>query len=59
VLVPVDDRPRSARSLEIAGRIASQYDAHVVGLYVKPSTYMPSSILAEGEESSSKRCRQR
>ena len=48
VLVPVDDRPRSARSLEIAGRIASQYDAHVVGLYVKPSTYMPSPILAEG-----------
>lgn len=48
VLVPVDGRPRSARSLEVAGRIASQWGAHVVGLYVKPSMYVPSPVLAEG-----------
>ena len=43
LLVPVDGRSRSARSLEIAGRIAGAWEAHVVGLYVAHTPYVPSS----------------
>lgn len=49
LLVPVDARPRSLRSLEIAGRIARQWDSHVVGLYVKPSMYIPAGLEAGAE----------
>lgn len=41
LLVPVDGRPRSARSLEVAGPLAARFDAHVVGLYVKQPPYVP------------------
>jgi nucleotide-binding universal stress UspA family protein len=49
LLVPVDPRPRSMRSLDIAGRIANQWDSHVVGLYVKPSMYLPAGLEAGAE----------
>jgi nucleotide-binding universal stress UspA family protein len=48
LLVPVDARQRSARSIELAGRIASVFDAHVVGLFVKPSLYIAGAAYAEG-----------
>ena len=48
LLVPVDGRSRSARSLELACRIARTFDSHLVGLFVKPSTYVPSAAHAEG-----------
>lgn len=49
LLVAVDPRPRSLRSLEIAGRIANQWDSHVVGLYVKPPMYLPAGLEAGAE----------
>jgi nucleotide-binding universal stress UspA family protein len=49
LLVPVDPRPRSMRSLEIAGRIADRWDSHVVGLYVKPPMYLPAGLEAGAE----------
>ena len=49
LLVPVDGRSRSARSLGMAAKLASAFDAHVVGLFVKPSAHVPSYALAEGE----------
>lgn len=49
LLVPVDPRPRSLRSLEIAGKIADQWDSHVIGLYVKPPMYLPAGIEAGAE----------
>jgi nucleotide-binding universal stress UspA family protein len=48
LLVPVDGRSKSSRSLEVARRIADTYEAHVVGLFVKPPYYMPSAVVAEG-----------
>ena len=50
LLVPVDGREKSARSLELACRIASQFDSHLVGLFVQPSGYIPSAVRAEGAE---------
>ena len=44
LLVPVDGRSRSARSLDLAARIAQTYDSHVVGLFVRPSIYVPSPV---------------
>ena len=52
LLVPVDGRSRSARSLGMAAKLASAFDAHVVGLFVKPSAHVPSYALAEGESAS-------
>jgi nucleotide-binding universal stress UspA family protein len=49
LLVPVDPRPRSLRSLEIAGKIADQWDSHVIGLYVKPSMYLPAGLETGAE----------
>ncbi|MFN3564859.1 MAG: universal stress protein [Burkholderiaceae bacterium] len=49
LLVAVDPRPRSLRSLEIAGRIADRWDSHVIGLYVKPPMYLPAGIEAGAE----------
>ncbi|MEW5881919.1 MAG: universal stress protein [Pseudomonadota bacterium] len=49
LLVPVDPRPRSLRSLEIAGKIADRWDSHVIGLYVKPSMYLPAGVEAGAE----------
>jgi nucleotide-binding universal stress UspA family protein len=48
LLVPVDDRPRSRRSIEIACRIAEQFEANVVGLFVEPPTEIPGVVFAEG-----------
>ena len=50
LLVPVDGRSRSARSLGMAAKLAGPFDAHVVGLFVKPSAHLPSYVLAEGGE---------
>lgn len=50
LLVPVDGRSRSTRSLELACRIARTFDSHLVGLFVKPTTYVPSAVRAEGGE---------
>jgi nucleotide-binding universal stress UspA family protein len=47
LLVPVDGRSRSARSLDVACRIASMFDAHVVGLFVKPSSDLVAAGFAE------------
>lgn len=51
LLVPIDGRPRSARSLELACRIARPFEAHVVGLFVKPLSDLPSALFAEGNAS--------
>jgi nucleotide-binding universal stress UspA family protein len=48
LLVPVDGRPRSSRSLEYAGRLARVFGSHVVGLFVKPVPYIPSAVYASG-----------
>ena len=48
LLVPVDERQRSARSIELAGRLAREFDSHVVGLFVQPSTYIPGAAHLEG-----------
>lgn len=48
LLVPVDGRARSARSLEAAGKLAAQWDAHVVGLFVQPPNQIPAHARAEG-----------
>lgn len=48
LLVPVDGRARSARSMEVAGKLAAQWDAHVVGLFVQPPSQIPSHARAEG-----------
>lgn len=48
LLVPVDGRPRSARSIEYAARLARTFDAHVVGLFVKPSAYIPAAVHIDG-----------
>jgi nucleotide-binding universal stress UspA family protein len=48
LLVPVDGRSKSARSLELACRIARTFDSHLVGLFVRPPTYIPSAARAEG-----------
>jgi len=48
LLVPVDARKRSARSIELACQIAGTFDAHVIGLFVKPSFYIPGTAYAEG-----------
>jgi nucleotide-binding universal stress UspA family protein len=50
LLVPVDGRSKSTRSLELACRIASTFDSHLIGLFVKPSTFIPSAVRAEGAE---------
>jgi nucleotide-binding universal stress UspA family protein len=47
LLVPVDARSRSARSVELACRIASDFDAAVVGLFVKPDLRLPGAVYAE------------
>ncbi|HEU0199507.1 MAG TPA: universal stress protein [Burkholderiaceae bacterium] len=48
LLVPVDGRPRSARSIDVACRLAATFNAHVVGLFVKPLSDLPSALFAEG-----------
>jgi nucleotide-binding universal stress UspA family protein len=48
LLVPVDERQRSARSIELAGRLAREFDSHVVGLFVQPSPYIPGVAHLEG-----------
>ena len=50
LLVPVDGRSKSTRSVELACRIASTFDSHLIGLFVRPSTYIPSAVRAEGAE---------
>lgn len=50
LLVPVDERGKSARGLELACRIANTFEAHLVGLFVEPSAYVPSAARAEGAE---------
>ena len=50
LLVPVDGREKSTRSLDLACRIASTFDSQVIGLFVRPSGYIPSSARAEGAE---------
>jgi nucleotide-binding universal stress UspA family protein len=47
LLVPVDGRPRSTRSVEVACRVASAFDAHVVGLFVEPSIRLPAMAFGE------------
>lgn len=49
LLVPIDPRPRSMRSLDIAGRIANRWDSHVIGLYVKPPMYLPAGLEGGAE----------
>jgi nucleotide-binding universal stress UspA family protein len=50
LLVPVDGRTKSTRSLELACCIANAFDSHLVGLFVEPSEYIPSVARAEGAE---------
>jgi nucleotide-binding universal stress UspA family protein len=48
LLVPVDGKRGTARSVEFACRVASLFDAHVVGLFVEPSPRIPANAFAEG-----------
>lgn len=48
LLVPVDGRPRSGRSIELAGRIAGAFDAHVVGLFIQPQPAIPGVVYGRG-----------
>lgn len=50
LLVPVDGRSKSTRSLELACQIAGTFDSHLVGLFIRPSGYIPSAARAEGAE---------
>lgn len=50
LLVPVDGREKSTRSLELACRIARQFDSHLIGLFVRPSGYIPSPARMDGTE---------
>ena len=50
LLIPVDGRERSTRSLTLGCRIASMFDSHVVGLFVRPPIQIPSAVRAEGAE---------
>ena len=50
LLVPVDGREKSTRSLELARGIAGTFDSHLVGLFIRPSPYIPSPAKAEGLE---------
>ena len=50
LLVPVDGRSKSLRSLELACSIAGKFDSHLVGLFVTPSSYIPSSARMDGME---------
>ena len=50
LLVPVDGRSKSARSLGLACSIASTFDSHLIGLFVRPPAYIPSAARAEGAE---------
>jgi nucleotide-binding universal stress UspA family protein len=47
LLVPVDQRERSMRSLEIAVELARNFDAHLTGLYVRPRPQLPSAARVE------------
>ena len=44
LLVPVDQRERSMRSLEIAVALASSFDAHLTGLYVRPRPQLLADV---------------
>jgi nucleotide-binding universal stress UspA family protein len=48
LLVPVDARKRSQRSIEVACRLAARFDAHVIGLFVQPTYYIPPELDAYG-----------
>jgi nucleotide-binding universal stress UspA family protein len=47
ILVPVDGRARSARSVDVACRLAITFDAHVVGLFVEPSIRLPAMAFGD------------
>jgi nucleotide-binding universal stress UspA family protein len=47
LLVPVDQRERSRRSLEVAAELAVAFDAHLTGLYVRPRPAVPSAARIE------------
>ena len=44
LLVPVDGGERSRRSIEVACGMAARFDAHVIGLFVHPTYYMPPEL---------------
>ena len=52
LLVPVDASERSARSIEVACRLGARFDAHVIGLYVQPTSYIPPELYAYGSTAS-------
>lgn len=47
ILVPVDQRERSERSLAVATDLARRFDSHLVGLYVRPYATVPSAVRIE------------
>ena len=52
LLVPVDASERSARSIEVACQMGARFDAHVIGLYVQPMSYIPPELYAYGSTAS-------
>jgi nucleotide-binding universal stress UspA family protein len=48
ILVHLDHRPRSDERLALAGALAGQFDAHLVGLFAPGAARLPSYALAEG-----------
>jgi nucleotide-binding universal stress UspA family protein len=58
LLVPVDERQRSARSIEVAGRLAAAFNSHVIGLFIQPSPYIPGITHLEGGQKLARDLRQ-
>lgn len=52
LLVPVDARERSARSVRVACGLAERFHSHVVGLYVQSPRYIPPELGAYGSTAS-------
>lgn len=48
LLVPVDADKRSERAIEVACQLGSHFGAHVIGLYVQPTYYLPPELGAYG-----------
>ena len=48
ILVHLDDRARRAERLQVGFNLASNFDAHLIGLFALDSAYIPSYALAEG-----------
>ncbi|HUC63451.1 MAG TPA: universal stress protein [Alphaproteobacteria bacterium] len=47
LLVHLNDSKHRARRLDLAARLAEQFDAHLIGLYTVPDLYVPGYLMAQ------------